>query len=123
MLPTDPLRLNKKQRGARAETIAASYLLKRGYQIIKTNIFTPFGEIDILAKKNRTYIGVEVRSRSQWSDIDPLSTITSQKYQKLVRSLISLEWLYNRQLQIDVIAVEKDQVTHHLQAITAPATA
>lgn len=116
----DPLRVNRRQQGQRAESIAAHYLIKKGYRIVKQNIYTKFGEIDILAKKNGCYVCVEVRS-NYWSDIDPLTSISANKYRHLVRSLLSLDWLHNQPLQIDILAIEKGKVTNHVEAIDAPA--
>ncbi len=42
-----------RERGLAAEEVAAQYLLRTGYHILKRNLATRFGEIDILAKKGR----------------------------------------------------------------------
>ncbi len=43
------------------EDLATEYLKKREYEILDRNFRTKFGEIDIIAKKGRTLIFVEVK--------------------------------------------------------------
>lgn len=111
---------SRRQQGQVAENIAATYLKKQGYTILHQNIYTPFGEIDILAKKKNQYYCIEVRSRGKHSQFDPLLSLTWQKYSNLVRSLLSLPFLHNKPAQIDLVTVEEGLVTHHLQAIDPP---
>lgn len=49
------------QKGRSGEEIAASYLIKNGFEIVEKNYHTRFGEIDIIATKNRTIHFVEVK--------------------------------------------------------------
>ncbi len=51
------------QKGLRAEQIASWFLRLKGYAILETRYKTPFGEIDILAKKGQALICVEVKYR------------------------------------------------------------
>ncbi len=43
------------------EDLAAEYLKRRGYKILHRNFRTRFGEIDIVAKKGKTLVFVEVK--------------------------------------------------------------
>jgi Predicted endonuclease distantly related to archaeal Holliday junction resolvase len=49
-------------KGRYGEWIAACYLWGLGYEILKTRLKTPFGEIDLLVKKKETLIAVEVQN-------------------------------------------------------------
>ena len=49
--------------GRRAERLAALYLLLKGYRILARNYRTKSGEIDIVARKRRVIIAVEVKQR------------------------------------------------------------
>ena len=55
--------LSTKKKGWLAEWVACGYLVFRGYLIIEKNFRTSFGELDIIAKKNQTFVIVEVKSR------------------------------------------------------------
>lgn len=61
--------MNKRTRqksdsyGRWAERLAAIYLRCRGYQIILRREKTPFGEIDIVARKRHIVIFIEVKYR------------------------------------------------------------
>jgi putative endonuclease len=58
---------NPKQRaylrGKGAEKIAAFYLRVKGYEILEQRFKTPVGEIDLLARKGKTLIAIEVKRR------------------------------------------------------------
>ena len=49
--------------GRRAERWASLCLRLKGYSIMATRVKTPFGEIDIIARKGRTLVFVEVKYR------------------------------------------------------------
>lgn len=59
--------LNPKQRaylrGKSAEKIAAFYLRLKGYEILEQRFKTSVGEIDLLARKGKTLIAIEVKRR------------------------------------------------------------
>lgn len=50
-------------RGARAEWLAAATLLLKGYLILSLRFKTPVGEIDIVARRGRRVVFVEVKQR------------------------------------------------------------
>lgn len=103
----------------RAEDLAAEFLQRKKYTVIGRNIFTPYGEIDILAKSGKEYVCVEVRSRHKVSDdqLAPEDVLTRTKYTHLVRSLLSLAYLQNKLVRIDLITVEAGRVRKHYQDI------
>ena len=49
--------------GRRAETIAAWWLRLKGYRILARRVRTPVGEIDMVARRGRTLVFVEVKAR------------------------------------------------------------
>lgn len=52
------------KKGNFGEDLAAEYLAKKGYKIIKRNYKTKYAETDIIALKKTTLTFVEVKSRS-----------------------------------------------------------
>lgn len=55
---------NKRQTGARYETLAASYLERRGMRILVRNFRARNGEIDLVAQDDEYLVFVEVKYRS-----------------------------------------------------------
>lgn len=49
--------------GHRAETFAAWFLRLKGYRILARRFSSPVGEVDVVAKKGRALIFVEVKAR------------------------------------------------------------
>jgi putative endonuclease len=56
-------RQKAERRGRWAETWAALYLMAAGYQIVARRARTPFGEVDIAARKGAVLVIVEVKAR------------------------------------------------------------
>ena len=54
--------MNNKIVGNEGEDRAASYLLKKGYEILERNWRTSRGEIDIIAYNSHTIVFVEVKT-------------------------------------------------------------
>jgi putative endonuclease len=58
------LRKRAYLKGHRGEWIAALYLRFKGYKILENRFKTPLGEIDLIVRKGKTVIAVEVKSRN-----------------------------------------------------------
>ena len=57
------MKQNTYKFGNFAETIAANFLRLKGYRILERRFKTKVGEVDIVAKKLRTLVFVEVKAR------------------------------------------------------------
>ena len=55
--------MHNKELGAQGEKKAQAYLILHGWKIIEKNYVTPFGEIDIIAKKKDILAFIEVKTR------------------------------------------------------------
>ena len=66
--------------GNQGEELAANFLKKNKYKIINRNYRTPYGEIDIIARKNKLIVFVEVKTRSTTYFGSGLEAITRKKY-------------------------------------------
>lgn len=60
-----PERRLAEKRGRRAEAIAAWYLRLKGYGILARRFRGPIGEIDLVAKRRRTLVFVEVKAHAE----------------------------------------------------------
>jgi putative endonuclease len=72
-----------KHKGNYAETLVIDHLKKQGFTLIAHNYSKPYGEIDIIACKNKVYIFVEVKMRMQ-ETFDLSQVITRNKQQKII---------------------------------------
>lgn len=72
--PLDPLRQPRRERvaafrlGLSAESRAALLLIAKGYRILARRWKTPLGEIDIVARRRRTLVFLEVKARARPDD-------------------------------------------------------
>ncbi len=99
--------MNKKA-GVIGEKLAAVFLLKNGYFILKRNFRSKLGEIDIIAKKNSTIHFVEVKTRIGVQKGLPHDSVDSNKIRHIVRMLqlyVKEEALANYKQSLDVISI------------------
>ncbi len=79
----------KKQaylKGQRGEKIAAFYLWCKGYKILERRFKTPVGEIDLLVRKGKTLVAVEVKARGSLEKA--AFSITPSQQQRIERALL-----------------------------------
>ena len=93
--------------GTWGETVAAEFLLQRGYDIVAQNFRTPYGEIDLVARQGDITVFVEVKTRTSNSMGLPEGSITPRKRQHM----ISAAEYYAAESeidhwQIDVLSIE-----------------
>jgi TIGR00252 family protein len=94
--------------GQSSEDLAAAFLEKRGYQILVRNKRFKIGEIDIVAQDGDTLVFVEVRSRSDPSQVHPAETITPKKKRQIIRAAMAYcqnEGIADTMIRFDVIVV------------------
>ncbi len=99
----------RKMIGAAGEKMASSFLKKLGYRIVGSNIRTPFGEIDIVAKHKSVMVFVEVKSRSTSSFGPPYLSVTKMKQAHIVRNALSylkMHRIINACWRVDIVSVK-----------------
>ncbi|NUM25784.1 MAG: YraN family protein [Candidatus Buchananbacteria bacterium] len=97
---------SKKTVGRLGEDLAANFLRDQGYTILARNYVTRRGEIDIVCKKNKTIIFVEVKTRSNNTCGYPEEAITKTKAAHLINSAFEYMKYTKQSWQIDLITVE-----------------
>ena len=63
-----PERVAAFRTGLSAETRAAAYLMAKGYRILAKRFKTPYGEIDLVARKRNLIAFIEVKARARLDD-------------------------------------------------------
>lgn len=80
----DPDRVAREQRGRSAEYIAAALLILHGHRIIERRCRTPFGEIDLVARRGRRIVFVEVKLRQTREAAE--SALTAKQAKRVARA-------------------------------------
>lgn len=104
--------------GKIGEELAAQYLLRNGYKILRRNFYFDKAEIDIIAQKEEeTVVIVEVKTRNSDFFGDPQSFVTPGKIKNLVKA--ANEYVVSNDLEVevrfDIIAILKNQKTESLE--------
>jgi putative endonuclease len=69
--------------GKKGEREGVRHLKKLGFEILDTNVKTPLGEIDVVARVKGIIVFVEIKSRSQLRFGYPEEAVTFRKQRKL----------------------------------------
>ena len=70
--------------GKKGEELAAEMLTGKGYEVIARNWRFRNAEIDIIAKKNKTVVFVEVKTRKSFYLSEPSFTVNKAKQKLLI---------------------------------------
>jgi putative endonuclease len=113
----DPSRRAAYVYGLRAETLATLWLRARLYKILARNYRAHGGEIDIVARRGRTIVFVEVKARGALEDA--AIAITPQKQrrfsQAVSRWLAANPWAMSYTLRADAIFLAPGRLPRHLE--------
>lgn len=75
----------KKEKGDRAEQLAADYLSGQGFRIVERNFRCKLGEIDLIARDGEDLVFVEVRSRFSRNSPNPAYSVDYRKQKKIAQ--------------------------------------
>jgi putative endonuclease len=120
----DPqIRRRAEQRGRFAEIKATLWLRVKGYRIVAKRLRTPFGEIDLIARKGQVLAFIEVKARTDLATA--LEAVTPTQCQRIERSAQYWTRSYTgtRDLQwrFDLIAIVPGwHLPHHLKDAWRP---
>lgn len=113
-----PARVAAFQTGLSAESKASAYLIAKGYRILARRFRTPYGEIDIIARRRGLLAFVEVKARASLDDA--AYSVTAQQQQRIVAAAQS--WLMthpehaNFDMRFDVVLIAPKHLPRHLMA-------
>ncbi|MBI2636872.1 MAG: YraN family protein [Parcubacteria group bacterium] len=110
--------------GSWGENVAAWYLSRRGFYILKKHFTSRFGEIDIIAKDGDQIVFVEVKTRLKNLRGLPEHAVDFEKQKKLQKTIfayVSLNEIEN--FRVDVVSIspgsspKKLYIRHHQSPI------
>lgn len=93
--------------GQDSETIARSFLLKKGYSILESNWRSGHKEIDIIAKDGEMLVIVEVKARNVNSPQPPEDAVDERKIRNLVRAADAYIQMHNLNIdtRFDIVTI------------------
>lgn len=113
---------HNQQVGAWGEEKAAEWLASCGYEVRRRNVRTPYGEIDIVAIKNKLTIFVEVKTLTSTKNFFPEHQITARKREHMLNA--AQHYAAENEIdtwQVDVIAIEgkpgTEPLFHHFENV------
>ncbi len=98
-----------KKLGSSGEQLAREYLIDKGFRIIESNFFTRFGEIDIIAYRDKTYHFVEVKTRRSNQYGTALEAISNNKYRHMMKTIqiyLTRKDLHDNYISVDLICID-----------------
>jgi putative endonuclease len=102
--------------GLSAESRAAMLLIAKAYRIVARRWKTPFGEVDIVARRRRDLVFVEVKARDTFDDA--AEAVTERSKQRIVAAAEA--WLAHHPddaqcfIRFDVILVAPGKMPRHI---------
>jgi putative endonuclease len=113
-----PERVAAFRTGLSAESRAAAWLIAKGYSILARRFRSPFGEIDIVARRRRLVAFVEVKARASLDEA--AYAVTSRQQRRIVEA--AQAWLMTHpehaelDMRFDVMLIAPGHLPRHLLA-------
>jgi putative endonuclease len=111
-----PERVAAFKLGLSAESRAAMFLIAKGYRILARRFKTPLGEIDIIARRRRALVFVEVKARER---ADEAAEAVTERGKRRIVAAAEL-WLARnpadaqREIRFDVMLVIPGKIPQHI---------
>lgn len=115
---TDPEERRRSLRqGHRAEWLAAQFLRLKGYRLLDRNVRTPYGEVDLVLRRDKTVIFAEVKRRAGGAHAG--AAVGWQQRQRISRAAQHLAGLrqYGQPqdgIRIDLILLQPGRLPEHV---------
>jgi putative endonuclease len=113
-----PERVAAFRTGLSAETRAAAYLIAKGYRILARRFRSPYGEIDLVARRRNLIAFVEVKARASLDDA--AWAVTPRQQQRIINA--AQAWLMAHpehaefEMRFDAMLVAPKSLPRHLLA-------
>lgn len=109
-----------KKFGGWGEEKATEFLRKEGFRVLTRNFRTRYGELDIVARRGKTLVFFEVKTRKNLGEIQPFEAVNHRKQEKI--KIAALEFLQKTKekyssVRFDVITVIGDEASWSIEHI------
>ena len=116
--PASPERVAAFRTGISAEARAAAFLMAKGYRILAKRFRTPYGEIDIVARRRNLVAFVEVKARASLDEA--AFAVTPRQQARIIDA--ARAWLMAHpehaeyELRFDAMLIAPRRLPRHLLA-------
>ncbi len=114
------MKRRKAERGGRrAESLAAWWLRLKGWTILARRARTPVGEVDLIARRGRILVFVEVKARA--TETDSALALDAWRLRRVVAAAEALAPRYARpgdDIRVDAVLLTPWKLPRHLINIT-----
>lgn len=112
----DKGRIARFKKGLQAERYARFYLMLKGYHILEQRYKTPVGEIDLIARRGKVFVFIEVKARRNITKA--IESITPHQRRRIERaaSLYASRLKSNPPLRFDAVLVAGWKLRHIVSA-------
>jgi putative endonuclease len=113
-----PARVAAFQTGVSAEARAAAFLIAKGYRVLVRRFRTPYGEIDIVARRRNLLAFIEVKARASLDEA--AYAVTPRQQQRIVAA--AQAWLMAHpehaefEMRFDAMLIAPRRLPRHLLA-------
>ena len=113
-----PARVAAFQTGLSAESKASVFLIAKGYRILARRFRTPYGEIDIVARRRNLLAFVEVKARASLDDA--AWSVTPRQQQRIAAA--AQAWLMTHpehadfDMRFDAVLIVPKSLPRHVMA-------
>ncbi|MGH6672221.1 MAG: YraN family protein [Xanthobacteraceae bacterium] len=114
---TDEARVAAFRLGLSAESRAAFFLIAKAYRILARRWKTPFGEVDIVARRRNDLVFIEVKARGKFDDA--AEAVTERSKRRIVAA--AEFWLAHhpgdagRAIRFDAILIAPGKLPRHIR--------
>ena len=113
-----PARVAAFRTGLSAEGRAAAFLMAKGYRILAKRFRTPYGEIDLVARRRNLIVFVEVKARASLDEA--AYAVTPRNQRRIIDT--AQAWLMTHpehadfEMRFDVMLIAPRRLPRHLLA-------
>lgn len=106
--------------GAAVERRARRHYAVRGYRVLAANVWAGGYELDLVVRRGRELVFVEVKAKTDATFVDPVEMVGPEKQRRLRRAaeawLARHPWLDDVDVSFDVMAERGGRLERHANA-------
>ncbi|WP_417520135.1 YraN family protein [Minwuia sp.] len=116
--PDTRSRQQAQKAGRRTEWLAGMFLRMKGYRLLARNVQTPMGEVDLVMRRGKTVIFVEVKRRA--GAVPPGLAVTRRQQERIARAatFLAASGRYGTDVEsyrIDLILMAAGRMPSHVR--------